>query len=190
MRMVTGSAAVLMVGVMMLAGGCPATDGMGLSPLTIKFNLSSGLGEFDVMPGEPTTSRGTGEFSVTGGAATSGTISLDLDEITITPLESNGEKGTVNYGIDENTVTITVWVDDFGDDDVVCEEGEQVGPYTITLDQDLTPVSIEPNTFTLSDTIVSLLNEGSFSLCIQVESTVALNIDINSLDINIMVQTN
>jgi len=188
MRIVKSAVTAMAAGLVMLAGGCPATDGMGLSPLTIKFNLSSGLGQFDVMPGEPAMARGTGQLNITGGVAASANISLDLDEITITPLESNDEKGTVNYGVDENTVTITLWVDDFADDDVVCEEGEQIGPYTITLDQDPMPVSIDPEMLSLNSEIVSLLNDGMFSICIEVESTVALNVDINSLDI--MVQAN
>lgn len=189
MRYVTTTALAMAAGVMMLAGGCPAMNG-GLAPLTVRFTLSANLGEFTITPGEPSTARGTGQFNITGGVAASANISIDLDDITITPVEDETEKGTVNYGLDAQTVTITLWIDDFDNEENVCDEGEQVGPFTITLDQDLAPVSIEPNMFSLSEEVISLLNEGSFSICIEVESTVAINVDVDALDINVMVMTN
>lgn len=69
------------------------------------------------------------------------------------------------------TAVLTWWVGPIGDEDTVCETGETYGPYTVTLDADGRPVSVDTEWVELTQQSREWYNAGQFSMCIQIEAT-------------------
>ena len=57
--------------------------------------------------------------------------------------------------------------------------GETYGPFSVTLDENYVPVSIDPSSVTLSATTVALLNQGQTAVCLEVVSPVTGTVKIS-----------
>ena len=69
--------------------------------------------------------------------------------------------------------------------DTVCDVGEQYGPFEVVLDENLEPVSVSPSRDLLTRNTLNLINEGEFSLCIEVVSPVEGIVEIESFAFNL-----
>lgn len=143
---------------------------LGLNNSQATFNVEAGV-----------AARNTGSYSFDNGGITigSGSIALDPAAITFTPADAGG-KIRVAQQASNSTMTVTVWIDGPDALATVCETGEDYGPFTVTL-VDNVPVSISPNTVELSRPTINLLNSGSFTLCIEVLSELTGTVTINRL---------
>lgn len=149
--------------VLSVAGGCqPPTI-----PATI--GLSPAIGSFVLEAGTAVMHAGTVNFNNDSGLTIgSGRLRLDPSVITFTPAAG---KFTA-FQVVAETLTVTARVGPPEDVATVCETGETYGPFTVTLDENLQPASIEPDSVGLSQTTIDLLNAGSFSLCLEAVSSV------------------
>jgi hypothetical protein len=160
----------------------------GCSPSALRrevdLNLNNNLASFNVESG--VAARNTGSYSFDNGGITigSGSIALDPAALTFTPAETSGGKVRVAQQAAESTMTVMVWIDGPDAIETVCETGEDYGPFTVTL-VDNVPVGISPNTVELSRSTINLLNSGSFTLCIEVVSQLTGTVTINKLVLNL-----
>ncbi len=153
--------------------------------IPVEFDLGGGAGTFDVVAGQTAQNAGSGSL---GGAAAnvgSGTMRIKTENVHFTPAPS---KGLVNL---QTSSTITVSASIAGGDAVatVCESPvDSYGPYTITLDGDGVITGISPNSITLEQSTIDILNTGSFSFCLTVDSetlTGTLTIDALSFSVGL-----
>jgi hypothetical protein len=100
----------------------------------------------------------------------------------VTPSGSGAGKGSVNLQ-ESGILEITVWIASGDEVETVCDTGEEYGPFSVKL-EDNVPVSVDPSEVTLSQNTLDLLNSGSFSLCIEVISPVDGIVTISSLTFN------
>ena len=172
---------VAMVGV--IAAGCQTRRGGGGQVLIgTDFNLDDESGTFEVTADEPEQNRGSGTFNVEGFTVTSGTLELKPEAISFTP--AGPGKGTLNLQ-ETTTLVITAWIGPLADLETVCDTGEEYGPYDVTLDEDMVPVSVDPAFITLTETTLDLINEGEFAFCLQVVSPADGTVQIGSLTFNL-----
>ena len=151
----------------------------------VTFDLQTALSQFEVEANVPTQNTGTGQWGDLEGITIGrGSLQVDPSAITIIPADTSSGKGSVNLQ-QTSTLVITVWVGPLEDEDTVCSTGEQYGPYTFTLDENLVPIAVEPETVTLTQSTLALLNAGEFSLCIEVVSPVDGTVVIASLTFNL-----
>ncbi len=162
-------------------GGCNLLSLVRIPPVT--FELGAGLAEFEVQAGQAVRNSGSGAFDLSGLSIGSGSIELDPSVITVTPSGSVTGKGSVNLQ-ESSTLEITVWIASGDEVDTVCDAGEKYGPFSVTLDENNVPVSVDPSEVTLTQNTLDLLNSGSFSLCIEVISPVDGTVTIGSLTFN------
>lgn len=164
--------------------GCQARRGGGGKSLqvAIPFNLSEGLGEFEVEAGGFDDNPGTGSFEVTGGEIRGGSLEIDPQVITVTPTGPGKEVVALQ---ETSTLIITAWIAPIDEIDTVCGGGEQYGPYNVTLNEDNVPIAVDPPHIDLTDNTVDLLNGGEFSLCIRVESPIDATVRIESLSFDL-----
>jgi len=162
--------AVLTVGSVLLVG-CPQA-----LRVTIPVDLGEDLGTFEVQAGETVQHRATTGVPQSSIDIGSGTISINTDDITVTPAP-----GKFGVNLQGGNLIITAWIDTLAAIDTVCETGEEYGPFTVELDEDWNVVSIDPSSVTLTQTTIDLLNGGEFSLCIEVTSPVDGTVSIDTL---------
>jgi len=155
-------------------GGCTQ------SPLqtSVDMPLGDALGAFEVTADEPAEKSGTTSFDapLTVG---SGSITVDPSAITVTP--SGALKELIQAQQEGSELVITVWIDSVENLESVCGGGEQYGPFTVTLDDNFVPQSVEPARVNLTQNTLDLLNSGEFSLCIRVVSPVTGQVRIEAL---------
>ena len=140
------------------------------------------LGTFQVEAGVPTQNRGTGSLGDNPIDIGSGTMLLDPASITFTPADGGGSKGSINQQDGGEELVVTAWIAAVDEVDTVCETGEEYGPFTVTLDEDNQPTTVDPDSVTLTQTTIDLINGGEFSLCIEVVSTLDGTVTIEVLD--------
>ena len=173
-KLVALSGLAVMVAVWQVSG-CASL----IPPQTFPFNLGTS-GIFQAEPGVAKQNVLTvTDFDTAGFAIVSGSMSIDPSTITITPDADQTAKGTVS--LQARTFTIEVQLGAPGTEETVCADGEQFGPFEVTLDEDFNVVSITPPSVTFSENAVGLLNGGSFVLCITVEADFNGTIDIDQL---------
>ena len=178
----TGLFAVLGCTVSVPAGAAAAGGG-GTPQFTAEFDLTGGLGTFEVQAGVPAENRGTSNFTIEGGTISSGSVELDPSVITVTPAAGTNK---ANVAMQANqTLIVTVQIAQADQIDTVCDVGEQYGPFTVVLDENYVPVSIDPSTVTLSQNTIDLINLGQFSICLRVESPVDGTVTIQNLVFNL-----
>lgn len=162
-KLVSLSGVAVMVAVLQVSG-CVSL----IPPQTFPFNLGSS-GGFDVEAGVAkqnvltVTDFDTGGFNIVAGSMT-----IDPAAITVTPDSNATGKGRVN--LQARTLTVVVKLGAPGTEETVCDDGEQYGPFTVELDEDFVVTSITPSSVTFTDSAVSLLNGGTFVLCVEVEA--------------------
>lgn len=146
---------------------------------------SAGFEPFVLTAGEPL--RQQGQFTINTGAAvvSRGNISVNMDNVTFTPSDSESAKA-LQAGA---TIIVTFWIDGFSDVDTVCDTGDEYGPYTITLGADAMPASITPNSVDLEPSTVLVLRTGQFSVCVEVESSIGGTVAIGTFTLGVSVET-
>lgn len=151
-----------------------------IPPQTIPFNLPVASRSFDVEAGVPAKNTLTiTDFDTSGFAIVAGSMTIDPAAITVTPDSSATGKGRVN--LQARTLTVVVILGAPETEESVCDDGEQYGPFAIELDEDFVATSITPPTIAFTDNAVSLLNGGSFVLCIEVEADFDGHVQIDRL---------
>lgn len=157
----------------------------GCGPSLITIPVDVGLGSastFSVQANTPEQKSFQTTFDTGGLQIGGGSIALDPDVITVNPTQS---AKTASVLQDQLALEITVRVDDFDSVATVCDTGEQYGPFTVALDSNYVPVSVDPPTVTLSQATIDLLNSGQLSLCVDIVSPVDGTVIIGSLTFNV-----
>jgi hypothetical protein len=167
-------------GLLVVVGSCTRPGGGGGGQITADFELDENLGEFEVQAGEPSENRGTGTFDLQGATVAAGTVSLTPEVVTVTAEEAGAGKMNVALQAGEPLV-VTVRIADIDELETVCDDGEQYGPFEVTLDENNVPVSITPSEVDLSENTVDLINSGEISLCLRVVSPVSGTVTITRL---------
>ena len=163
-------------------GGADDTERMRMN-----FPLDEALGSFQLQPGVPQANSGAFDIMVPFGPyETIGVDLADTSELVSVMLAVEGDgKGTVPLQ-STGTAVLTWWVGPIGDQDTVCETGEKYGPYTVTLDANGRPVSVDTAWVEFTPRSTDLYNTGQFSLCIQMEATMAGTMIIESLAMDLI----
>jgi len=143
-----------------------------------------GLGTFEVQAGVPKSNHGPYSFTGQRAKIGSGTLRIDPANITITPANTGGGKGSVNLQ-GGSTLTITAWIAAPEDVETVCESGEKYGPFSVELDANNQPMSVDPSSVPLTQNTIDLLNAGTFSVCIVVTSPVDGTVTIDALSFSL-----
>lgn len=163
-------------------GGADDTDRM-----RINFPLDPALGSFQLEPGVPQANRFSFDIMVPFGPYE--TIGVDLadtfEHIGVVPADAGNGKATVHLQ-STDTAVITWWVGPLGDEETVCETGEKYGPFTVTLDSNGRPVSVDTAWVELTPQSRDWYNAGQFSMCIQMEATRAGTMSIESLAMDLI----
>lgn len=150
------------------------------------FNLGGGLGTFEVTAGETTQNSGSGDLGDTVPNISNGAISLDPDDIGFTPASNSGGKGRTNYQGTGEAFSVTAAIAGPDDAGTVCDTPvSSYGPFAVTLNEDNEVTSIEPDSVELDQETIDLINSGSFSLCITVESNVDGTVTIDALSFDL-----
>jgi len=158
-----------------LAGGCPQR----LFTVTQDFPLDDALAVFAVQANTPVQNRGT--ITITGDSAQVASAVLSIKPANIVVDTGGPGKGMVNAQDGTNVIVVQAAIADAAGVETVCDDGEQYGPFEVTLDANFQPVSVSPSSITLSQQTVSLLNSGAFSICLEVTSPVDGTITIQAL---------
>jgi hypothetical protein len=163
--------------------GCSSvTTSGGGGPATGTFTLDEDSQEFVVQAGVPAQVRLAGDFDLMGLQAEAGTLEIDLSAITVTATAEDG-KGTTNFAPGD-VVTVTIDIAGPEDLETVCTEGEEYGPFDITLGENNIPVSVDPSTVELSQNAVDLFNAGQFTICVTVEAPFDATIMVTSFNLS------
>jgi len=166
-----------------VSGGCVlgllAVAGCQPIRLPVTAALASSIGSFLVQAGVPTTQSGPVTFNNTTGISVgSGVLRLDPSVITVTAAAPGK---LVTLQAPSATLMVTARVAPLSERETVCETGETYGPFDVTLDATLQPVSVDPSSVALTQSTIALLNAGEFSLCLEVVSPVDGTVTIASL---------
>ena len=148
------------------------------------FELTQGLGEFDVLANTPVDKSRLVTLDTGGSTLGSGSLQIDPSVITITPTASGGGKIQLNQQ-GTSQLIVTAWVGTVEELTTVFDAGDEYGPYTVTLDTNNVPVSVSPSSINLTDKTIGLLNGGQFSLGLRVLSPIDGMVTIGSLTFNL-----
>ncbi len=163
---------------MVMFGGCASIIRIPLS-----FELPTGQDTFVITGGQPVQNQ----FTLTAADApdiSGGTMRLDPDAITFEAADTTDAKGTVAAQV-VNTLTVTVWIGGADDIATVCGGGDEYGPFEVGVAEDGTIEEVSPSTVALRRTTVDLINSGSFTGCIRVESPTDATVTISKLDFTV-----
>lgn len=162
---------------------------VGCQPIQIPVEvpLPGAIGTFAVAAGEPTEAKGTIQGSADAPNIGSGRLQLDVSAISFEPaaVPDGGGKLLAAAQDGGGTLTVSVAIADADAVDTVCEDGDQYGPFTITLNAESEVESISPSSVDLKASTIALLNGGSFSVCLEVTSDVDGTLTIESLTVNV-----
>ena len=187
-------------------GGC--TSVLPLIPVPVSLS-GTGVAELDVSAGTPTEAKAS--FTGFDATVTIGRGSLELDPSVISVGTANGGAGksilaTLQQdaaacaaacsaaGVADATCTsvctdgeliVTAWIGPADEVGTVCDTGDQYGPYMVSLDDGGQGVSVTPSSITITENTRSLLNGGSFSLCVEAISPIDGTVFINSIIMNV-----
>ena len=157
-----------------------------LTPVNV--DLEEEVGLFQAQAGETVENSGTANVDTAGIPVQTGTISIDPSLVTVTPTSFAANAKRARTAQDaENTLEVTAWIAPLEDLDTVCggDSSEEYGPYTLTLDADNHPVSVTPESVTISENTLNLITSGEFSLCLRIVSTIDATIRIEKLTFNV-----
>jgi len=175
--------------ILALVGGMQITGCQSLIPLiAIPVSLSGTLSQIELIAGEPSTTCGTINFTTDSGFTIGrGTFEFDADALSFVALETTpaGTGKLVAGQAIENTIVATAFVAAAALQDTATEVGDKYGPYTDVLDENFQITSVSPSSITLTQNTIDLLNGGSLSLCLQIESSVSGTFAISSFKLNL-----
>lgn len=157
--------------------------------MRLNFPLDAALGSFELQPGVPQANSFAFDFMVPlGPFETIGVNLADTFEfVSVIPAVEEDGKGTVPLQ-SIGTAEVTWWVGPMDDQDTVCETGEKYGPFTVTLDGQGRGVSVNTGWVELTQQSKDWYNSGQFSMCIQMEATVAGTMTIESLAMDLVAE--
>jgi len=172
--------------VLVAVGGVQVVGCQSLIPtVTVTVGLDENLSSIDVVAGEANTKQGRVLFSSDGNFSIGrGSLVIDPEALSFTASSTNAPK-LISAQSMSDTIQVTAFVASPELLDTVCEVGEKYGPYTVTLDGTFQPTSVTPASITLTQDTIDLLNAGSFSLCLQVDSSVSGTVVLSSLNLNL-----
>ena len=152
---------------------------------SVPVDLSDSLGQFEVTAGEPVQNKGTittPNSSITIGG---GTLQIDPEDVSFTPADGGAGKGSTTFQ-SGGTFTITVGVAEVESLETVCEDPvAEYRPFTVTVNEDNDITSIVPSSVNLTESTIDLINGGTMSICITVESTIDGTVDIDQLELSV-----
>ena len=131
----------------------------------------------EVDPDEPGDVTGEASLDVEDLVLSDGQLQLTLEGLDVIPI-GGGEQKPMSVTRSTESLNITVWVAQQGDTESLCSAGQPYGPFMVELDDSLTPISVLPSSVPLTLSTLNLLNDGPFSLCIHIESTVAAEVTV------------
>ena len=167
-----------------LAVACLAPGGcLQRIRIPVEFSLVGASGTFTVESGVAARNRGVGALGEKAANAGSGSVGIDPDNITVTPADGGGGKGTVNR--QGGTLIVTLWMAPVEGLETVCESGEEYGPFSVELDENNQPVSVDPLSDTLIANTIELIRGRGFSLCLEVVSPINGTVTIKALSFNL-----
>jgi len=155
--------------------------GCGGARVTVPLALDGTAGTFEVTAGEPVAKALSGDLSNSGITVGSGDLLLNANDISFTPADNGGGKGTVNYQ-GGGVFTVSGGIAAGADVATVCDAPvDSYGPFTVTLDADFNVESIDPPSINLEQSTIDLINSGAISICLTVESNVDGTLVIDEL---------
>lgn len=196
------------VGSLQVGGCAPLT-------FEVPVALTGGSGSFDVQAGVPAQKSGSFVFNPGSFDAGSGSLALSADDVKITPASSGSGKvistaqqvvtcmdaciaadvdgDTCDQVCNSSTLQVTIRIASVDNAERVCEEGtadadiprDTYGPYLLELDENGEVVSVTPSSIAFGELTVSLLNEGEFTVCIDIISPIDASITIQNLVFNV-----
>jgi len=176
----TNVAVVALVIPMVTFVGCRQT-----ARFTVPVDLSDSLGQFEVTAGQPVQKSGTITPPNSSISIGSGTLQIDPEDVSFTPADAGAGKGSTAFQTG-GTFTITIGIAEEESLDTVCEDPvAEYGPFTVTVNEDNEITSIEPDSVNLTESTIDLINGGTISICITVESTIDGTVDIDQLELSV-----
>jgi len=172
-------------------GGCASV----IPPIQLTFGLGGTLGTLEIEDGVGET-QGTATFNPSEYNIASGSIQLDPTVISIQdPTLGGEEKGYVAAAVPEEVAAactgdpliVNVWVGPAEQVETIFDDGEEYGPFEVTLNEECVPTSVSPTSVTLSATTVELLESGNIAIGLRVESPVDGTVVIDSLSFTVRV---
>ncbi len=79
------------------------------------------------------------------------------------------------------TVTMRIYIASAAEESTVCTSGEEFGPFEISVSDGNQLDSVSPDSSTASQSSLSIINTGSVSLCLRIDSPVEAVLDIDEL---------
>jgi len=195
-RWLPASGLVLLVGLQI--GGC--TNLLPTIPLEIKLGSSS---SFDTTSGVPAAKTFTSNFTNDSGLEIGrGTLEIDPDAIDVTPDQSKttqaipipetcgaacsaaGVEGPLCTEVcNAGSVVVRVWVS-LADEADPQQTGDEYGPYTVELDGEANPISVDPPTVELQEETIQAINAGSAKVTVEIISPYDGTVTLNALVVN------
>lgn len=155
-------------------------SGSGPSALnTIDVPVSALIGDVEVSSDDANIFKFVFDMPIDIVSVSDMTVDLtkSLSALTVTPDVSK----TFYAALDgSDTAQVYAYVATASDNEVVCDTGEQYGPFDITISDTFQPVSIDPPQATATPSTLWIINSGSFSVCLELHSPIAGNLDIGS----------
>ena len=169
-------------------GGCASI----IPPIEVDLGLGQ-TGTLELEDGFAESS-GTGTAADIPVSVASGKVQLDPSAISITNPTTTA-KGNVAYQLPAELsaactgepLVVTVWVAAAELLGTVFDDGEQYGPFEVTLDEGCIPVSVSPSSVTLKSSTIALIEAGSFAIGIRAQSPVDGTLVIDSLSFTLRV---
>ncbi|MFQ5591339.1 MAG: hypothetical protein ACE5HE_09270 [Phycisphaerae bacterium] len=167
-------------------GGGGSGDGGRLGATRVVVPLGILVGEIELKAGEPVTFRNTFAYPTVVGPFENITINMadTLKTVTVTPTGAPNEK-TTSVRQQVLTTQTTYRIAPASEIDTVCETGVAYGPFTVVGNEEFQPVGVEPETATLTEASVSVVNAGEFAVCVEVISRADATMNINGLAVDL-----
>jgi len=172
---------------LVLVGGVQIAGCQSLIPLVaVPVSLSAKQSQIDLVAGDQSVTCDTINF-VSNSSFTigRGTFEIDPSALSFITIETTPTGKSLAAQAIENTIMFTAFIAPATAGDTAVDVGDMYGPYTIVLDNNFQPVSVSPSAITLTQETVDLLNAGSFSLCLQIDSSVSGAFAISTVTLNL-----
>jgi len=192
-NMVLGMSLMVGAAVAVSTSGCTSL----IPPQSVEFELNQGAGlQFPVTPGEAVQRMATLSFDPAGLNITGGTFEIKPEAISVE--EDEAQPGKVATRLQAGTVTVTGRVAVPGQEDDVCNSTDTYGPYDVTFNNDFTVSEVNPDSISLSNNTIAVLNAEpdpqtglvSVDICLEVSAPFTGMVTIRALTFNINITLN
>lgn len=139
--------------------GCP-----GLTLVSVPVELPEELSTFQLLSGQTGEHSGVITLTDVPFTAGSGFLALDEDRLSIAPAAGPGKSAVMQHA--GSTIQVNIRLAPAADVDTVCDTGELYGQFTVDFDTFLELESITPELVSLTHATISLMNEGTMSVCV------------------------